>query len=78
MGKNIRKDLKRQCAQSVNHLGAVVLDQSDLYNAFKEQHPDIAEKFAQVAHNAMECRKAILLIASEAWGFDEERLMNYL
>lgn len=85
MGRSIRDDLKRKCAQAMNHLASAVLDVDDIRKAFQEraekvtgQEPDYAGFLEQVEIATNANREALLQFAQNVWDLDEEGLMRYM
>lgn len=78
MARSIRDEMKRKAAQAINHLGGSVLDINDIYEAFKEHHPEDAEGLATVMVNIAMLRESVIAFALKSWELDETALMKYL
>lgn len=78
MARTKRDDLKRKVAQAFQHTAGAIVDLNVLHEAYKEHHPDEADRIALLMHNVNECSKEILALAKRSWDIDDEQLMAYL
>jgi len=78
MARSKRDDLKRKCAQAVNHLAAAVLDVNEVYIPFEENKREEAQHLELIMRAVASSREALIHFVKEAWGLDEEQLMGWM
>lgn len=85
MPRSKRDDLKRSCAQAMNHLASAVLDVDAVRLAFVERAAKVTKEEVdyvgyleqvEIAVNAN--REALGAFALKVWELDEEALMRYM
>lgn len=78
MARSIRDNLKRNVAQSVNHIAAAILDTNQVYEQFKDAGKEEAAILEQDMLHLAAVRQHQLDFALHAWALDEESLMSYM
>lgn len=77
-GRTIRDTMKRSCGQAVNHITQAILDVNQVYEPFRDQHPEEAAKLEAIMKGLNICRDLLLMFVKVAWELDEDQLMSYL
>lgn len=78
MPKSVRDLLKKKTGQVLNNSAKAVLDLNELYDAFKEHHPDLAQNLATQMLIIAAARDKVIEFAGDAWGLDEDGIMKYM
>lgn len=77
MARTIRDELKRKCAQAANNSAKAVLDVNDVYEAYKDVHPEEAKELEAVMVGLAVSRERLLKFVASQWQLDEEQLQSY-
>lgn len=78
MARSKRDDMKRDIAQSVNHLAVAILNVNDVYEQFNGVHQEDADQLARMMMTISSARDALLEFAVRTWALGEEGLMRQL